>query len=338
MREDPPWTDRQGRLRGMGPRPPAQAAQVELDLAEAVRGKTIDWLGPVRRARVTADRLGRARLLRAWLPPLVISSPGLDGGGGDAPATPPPRDCGDHLHLVVHLEGAAQYRHGGKDGALHRPGSVVLVDATRPCAAAHPAGGQVLVWSLPRTLVAPCPPDLPPVAALDPESAGIVSLLARSLAARGPRLAPDLRRGFVEHFAALVGLAFSCRDTAEARSRAGQASRRRARVRSYLEARFRDPGLTVARAARELGMSRRWLQAQFDAGEGFADALARRRLEAGLSLLRDPAADHLTVTEIAFAVGFNDLSTFHRRFRRRFGLAPGAARRTQARDTLPSLA
>lgn len=334
MREDPPWTDRRGRLRGMGPRPPAEAARVELDLAEAVRGKTIDWLGPVRRARVTADRLGRARLLRARLPPLVISSPGLDGGGGNAPATPPSDGCSDHLHLVVHLEGATQYRHGGRDGALHRPGSVVLVDAARPCAAAHPDGGQVLVWSLPRTLVAPCLPDLPPVATLDRESAGIVGRLARSLAAGGARLAPDLRRGFVEHFAALVGLAFTCRDAAEARSRAGQTSRRRARVRSYLEARFRDPGLTVARAAHELGMSRRWLQAQFDPGEGFADALARRRLEAGLSLLRDPAADHLTVTEIAFAVGFNDLSTFHRRFRRRFGIAPGAARHTPIHDAL----
>jgi AraC-like DNA-binding protein len=34
----------------------------------------------------------------------------------------------------------------------------------------------------------------------------------------------------------------------------------------------------------------------------------------------------MTVTEIAFASGFNDLSTFHRRFRWRYGLTPRAAR------------
>jgi AraC family transcriptional regulator len=39
------------------------------------------------------------------------------------------------------------------------------------------------------------------------------------------------------------------------------------------------------------------------------------------------------ISAIAFDAGFNDLSTFNRRFRRLMGLAPGAYRARRARNT-----
>jgi AraC family transcriptional regulator, positive regulator of tynA and feaB len=178
-------------------------------------------------------------------------------------------------------------------------------------------------------MLAPGLPDLPAAAPLDGEAARLVATQAALVEARASRLPAPLRRALLDHLCHLIALAFACRDVRVAASRAAQAAGRRARIRAYLEGRFRDPRLCVEHAAGDLGMSRRWLQTQFPEGSGFSDALARRRLEASLALLRDPDAAHLTVTEIAFASGFNDLSTFHRRFRRRYGLTPRAARRTR---------
>ena len=51
-------------------------------------------------------------------------------------------------------------------------------------------------------------------------------------------------------------------------------------------------------------------------------AVATRTLEAA-----QPALDYLRISEIAYEVGFNDLSYFNRAFRRRFGHSPGEARK-----------
>jgi AraC-like DNA-binding protein len=46
--------------------------------------------------------------------------------------------------------------------------------------------------------------------------------------------------------------------------------------------------------------------------------------------LDDPAHDHLSIAAIAFLSGFNDLSTFNRRFRTHYGMSPRDARRVRA--------
>ena len=43
-------------------------------------------------------------------------------------------------------------------------------------------------------------------------------------------------------------------------------------------------------------------------------------------MLMDPACDAMRISDIAFAVGFGDLTTFNRAFRRRYGDTPRALR------------
>ncbi len=305
-----------------------------MGLRETMADKSIEWLGATRHARAITRRVGVAEVVEVAASPLVIScsgdGPELRGVGPSGAARSPEPDRGAdrraRLHLALHLEGRSFYRHDGADEEPHGDRAVILIDGAKPCVAAYPEGVRLIVWSLPRSLVEPYLPALPPAAALDGDAAEVVNAQATLLQHRAERLAPSFRRALLDQFGSLVGLAFACRGADALVARAGQAGRRRARVRNFLEARFRDPRLTATRAAHELGMSRRWLQAQFPAGSGFTAALAARRLEEAARLLRDPAAAHLTVTEIAFAVGFNDLSTFHRLFRRRFGASPGASR------------
>jgi AraC-like DNA-binding protein len=81
--------------------------------------------------------------------------------------------------------------------------------------------------------------------------------------------------------------------------------------------------LTIETVARANGLSSRQAQRLFaSSGTTFTEFLLEQRLLLSRQLLlRDPA--HLRkVSDIAFAAGFNDLSYFHRSFKRRFGVTP----------------
>jgi AraC-like DNA-binding protein len=64
--------------------------------------------------------------------------------------------------------------------------------------------------------------------------------------------------------------------------------------------------------------------------EGFGKSLSRHvremRLDEARRMLRDAAFDHLRITDIAYAVGLQDISYFNRAFRYRYGARPSAVR------------
>ncbi|MDR3468151.1 MAG: helix-turn-helix domain-containing protein [Xanthobacteraceae bacterium] len=86
-----------------------------------------------------------------------------------------------------------------------------------------------------------------------------------------------------------------------------------------------DPGFGPGQLCDELGASPRQLQRSFARhGDSAREQLLSTRLDrARRRILTDPG---LTVTEIAYASGFNDLSFFYRAYRRQFGVAPGERR------------
>jgi transcriptional regulator GlxA family with amidase domain len=58
--------------------------------------------------------------------------------------------------------------------------------------------------------------------------------------------------------------------------------------------------------------------------------LREERLLAAQATLSDRRHDRMGISDIAAAVGFVDLRTFERTFRRRYGMAPGWWRRERA--------
>jgi AraC-like DNA-binding protein len=92
--------------------------------------------------------------------------------------------------------------------------------------------------------------------------------------------------------------------------------------------RFSDPDFDLDNVAGALGLSRRYVQKLLDEGTGksFTEHLAGRRLERALAMLTDPCHLHLAIIDIAFGVGFGDVSHFNRTFRRRFGETPSGVR------------
>lgn len=96
-----------------------------------------------------------------------------------------------------------------------------------------------------------------------------------------------------------------------------------------------DAGLDSAEVADTLGISLRTLQRRFEAiGETLAGRILNTRLDLAHSMLREAegTGQQPKVATIAFDCGFNDLSTFYRAFRNRFGMPPGNLSRNAKPD------
>jgi AraC-like DNA-binding protein len=95
------------------------------------------------------------------------------------------------------------------------------------------------------------------------------------------------------------------------------------RILKLIAQNYADPDLTVDSAARELGISKRYVHTLLARrGTSFVRELNSVRIERGRDLLSDPRAADLPIAEIAFRTGFLDPGYFTRLFRKRFGLSP----------------
>jgi len=93
------------------------------------------------------------------------------------------------------------------------------------------------------------------------------------------------------------------------------------RAMALIDAHLADPKLRSVSVATELGTSVRTVQNLFaELGTTPTAAILERRLErAADKLVADPRA---TITQVAFAHGFNDSAYFSRCFRKKFGVSP----------------
>jgi AraC-like DNA-binding protein len=99
------------------------------------------------------------------------------------------------------------------------------------------------------------------------------------------------------------------------------------RMLGFVRRRLSDPLLSPRELAEHMHVSVRTVHKRFEAAEtSFGRALLELRLDAARRALSDPRCDWLTVTQIAYGSGFNDLSHFTRTFRSRFGISPGRFR------------
>ena len=105
----------------------------------------------------------------------------------------------------------------------------------------------------------------------------------------------------------------------------GAGSQRAARLRqaqAHIQDGLCDPELDVGTVAEAMGVSARYLQLVFaEAGTTPSAYILERRLDLAAERLRH-GVGRGGVTQVALAVGFNDLTHFGRAFRRRFGVSP----------------
>jgi AraC family transcriptional regulator, positive regulator of tynA and feaB len=97
-------------------------------------------------------------------------------------------------------------------------------------------------------------------------------------------------------------------------------------MKDFARARLGDPTLSPALVAATFHCTVRTVQNRFAReGDPFSVWLLRERLAHARSLLRDPAS-HPGIEAVSRACGFVSVAHFHRAFKARFGLSPGACR------------
>jgi AraC-like DNA-binding protein len=97
---------------------------------------------------------------------------------------------------------------------------------------------------------------------------------------------------------------------------------RRAAVLDYITSHFFDPNLSGPSLAEKLGISQRYLQRLLETtGKTFTEHVNELRLDRAFSLLVTMGANK-RVSDIAFDVGYSDLTNFYRHFKSRFGDTP----------------
>jgi AraC-like DNA-binding protein len=130
------------------------------------------------------------------------------------------------------------------------------------------------------------------------------------------------------HVNDLIALALGAApDVAEMASARGLRAARLHAIKNDIRAALGQQDLTLTALAARHGVSPRYVQALLESdGTTFSQFLLGERLARAHHLLSDPLQMGRSISAIAHAAGFGDLSYFNRAFRRRYGATPSDIR------------
>lgn len=219
--------------------------------------------------------------------------------------------------------------------AVLQPGDFALHDSTRPFELAFDSENHRVI-----TLKLPC-------SALDIHVSNIQELTATTISGTSPAgrllgstiamLARDLSRlptsaalSLSEAIISLVAAGLRSLPTANLKRPSSLQAYHVGRVHAYVNQHLRDPDLSVGSIARAMEMSADHLSRIFKQEPmPLSRLIWQSRLTACTNDLSDPRMRHRTISEIAFAWGFNDAAHFSRAFKERHGVSPRKWRVTQ---------
>jgi AraC-like DNA-binding protein len=144
---------------------------------------------------------------------------------------------------------------------------------------------------------------------------------------RDAAVSPELEQSVVAHVHDLLAVSLGATpDGLElARTRGVRAARLHAIKKDVVER--LDCELSINAVAARHRLTPRYVQMLFEQeGTTFTAFVREQRLVRARAMLVSPRFDHLRIGEIAFELGFGDLSYFIRVFSQRFGMSPGEAR------------
>jgi AraC family transcriptional activator of tynA and feaB len=233
----------------------------------------------------------------------------------------------DHYVVLFQLAGCSAMTHN-EEAVRFGVGDVVLVDVGRPTTFFVGNAGETwntMALLLPRkALVSHL--GFEPRGGLHRRNGTVVGRLLLDLIRNaGEEEVSPSRPEYYMRLAVhdLVGALFAPSDPAAAR----HSDKLFMRVRGVIKDGFVDPDLDPSEVATRAGISLRYLQKLFtERGSTCSEFIYSFRLDYAAHLLQRQSAlgASQALREIAYASGFRDYSHFARRFRQRFGHAPGA--------------
>ncbi|MDX8439770.1 helix-turn-helix domain-containing protein [Mesorhizobium australafricanum] len=215
-----------------------------------------------------------------------------------------------------------------------RPGDLAFIGTGDPYVYKQPTRNSVAAIRLPADMVRARIPWIDDMTALQrPKEQPLVSLFQdflRSMVRNGAALS-DAQADFLRSsLFDLLALALTTPGTVASDETSVRFAHRQ-RVLRLVEERVRDPGLTSAVVAHQLGLSPRYLQKIFaDRGETLTEVIRRRRISEAQRLLKSGSFAKRSIEEISYCAGFLDAAYFSRVFRQETGMSPGEYRRMHA--------
>lgn len=234
----------------------------------------------------------------------------------------------DSLLVAVVVNGRAQARQLGREETTSA-GGAVLMSCSEIASHTLLDNGRLLSVMVPKASIAPYVNDIDSaiMRSFRPEADALRILIdyAKSAMMLGETASPELQGTVALHMRDLVAVLLGARDDAREflAERGVRAGRLRA-IKAEVRAQIGRDGLSAETVALPLRISANYVRKLLQ-GEGFSfsEYVLGIRLERAFAMLRDRRLSDRTISSIALAAGFGDISYFNRAFRRRFGKAPG---------------
>lgn len=246
-------------------------------------------------------------------------------------------DGRDDLVLSIPTQGSAAVSQLDREMTV-RDGAAYLMRGTEPGQTTFPSTARFLTVAIPSRALGSIIREREPMTPLFvPGDTHALKLLIGylELLQQGHTLAaPKLQQNAVSHVYDLAALAIGATcDAAEIANGRGVRAARLEAIRADILANLSQVRLSPKTVARRHGVSERHVHRLFEGtGETFGEVVTEARLKRAFYLLRDPL--HVgKISDIAHTVGYGDLSTFNRAFRRRFGDLPSGVRASPSRGS-----
>jgi AraC-like DNA-binding protein len=231
-----------------------------------------------------------------------------------------------HFSFVLYTRGRGVFTHYGHETLLDE-GDFTLSDNAEPHHLKLQGPADAIILRCPASVLKPYLPAPEHLCGLRlPAGEGLTSTAAvmmRSLLEQldrglSPRSEQVVARTVLEVMATSYAIVFD-----HGVPDCSMIGARRVQARRFIESHLSEPDLTAAAVARALNVSPRYLRMVFaEECESLPSYILRRRLEECARRLASSLWCGQTITDVAFATGFNSAPHFTRAFREHFGLTP----------------
>ncbi|PJG52043.1 AraC family transcriptional regulator [Bradyrhizobium forestalis] len=238
-------------------------------------------------------------------------------------------DADDSVGLLLNLVGDLSLSHCGREASLGEKDAIAVLHGEPAAVCFRNAKAAVVV---PRAGLAPLVANIEDAAMrVIPRESDALRLLTGYLKMvhEGlPLATPELRQRVAVHVLDLVAMAIGAtRDGAAIAAERGVRAARLVAVKADIAARLDRRDLGLAAVAARQQVTPRYVQMLFESeGITFSQFVLEQRMTRAYQMLTSPRYAGWTISAIALAAGFGDLSHFNRSFRRRYGVTPSDAR------------